>query len=86
MLGLWAKETPEASVGKIFVSSILPEIHRCISVIYSWAGSSTGSLRLFSQVKEWCLQGGQYSRGHKLDRLTYRPADMRGHDDALQMD
>lgn len=52
MLGLWAYDTPEGSVGKIAVSSILPEIHRCINVMYSYAGSSTGSRLLFSHVKE----------------------------------
>lgn len=32
MLGLCAYETPDASVGKIFVSSILPDIHRCLGM------------------------------------------------------
>lgn len=53
--GLWEYETPEGSVGKMLVSSIFPEIHRCIRVMYSWAGSSTGSLFRLSQVKEWLL-------------------------------
>jgi len=53
MAELCEYETPEGSVGKMLVSSILPEIHRCISVMYSEAGSSTGSLFLLSQVKEW---------------------------------
>lgn len=74
-------------MGKIFVSSILPEIHRCISVMYSWAGSSTGSLRLFNQVKEWFLQAlvSTYAETHGA-ALTYSPADMRGHDAELQID
>ncbi len=49
---LKAKETPAGSVGKMAVLSILPEIQRCIREMYSWAGTSTGSLREFSQVKE----------------------------------
>jgi hypothetical protein len=32
---LFANETPAGSVGKIFVLSTLPEIHRCMSEIYS---------------------------------------------------
>lgn len=30
MLELCAYETPDGSVGKILVSSILPDIHRCL--------------------------------------------------------
>ena len=55
-LVLWAKETPAGSVGKIATLSSLPEIHRCISEMYSCAGTSTGSLREFNQVKEWLLR------------------------------
>ena len=53
---LLANETPAGSVGKIVVLSILPEIHRCIREMYSWAGTSTGSFLAFNQVKEWFLK------------------------------
>lgn len=49
-VALLANDTPEGSVGKILVSSVLLDIHRCIRVIYSYAGSSIGSYRLLSQV------------------------------------
>jgi len=52
---LWANETPAGSVGKMFVLSVLPEIHLCINEIYSCAGTSTGSLRELSHVNEWLL-------------------------------
>lgn len=54
-LGLLEYETPLGSVGKMAVLSTLPEIQRCISEMYSFAGTSTGSLRELSQVKEWLL-------------------------------
>jgi len=55
MAGFGAYETLEESVGKIVMSSILPDIHRWIRAIYLGAGSSIGLRRLLSQVYEWCL-------------------------------
>lgn len=65
---LLANETPAGSVGKILTLSILPEIHRCMREIYSWAGTSTGSFLAFNHVKEWFLQIGVRKYNAELRR------------------
>ena len=70
----------------MLVLSILPEIHLCMREIYSWAGTSTGSLRAFNHVKEWFLDVLVNRENWNIEAFTYVLADMRGQVCALHIE